>query len=158
MKMDKQLPFFVYGTLLPGQPNEYLWGEAVLAKGKAVMKNGRLYDFGHYPMLVEEGDGTVQGMLMFVREETYSDTLTRLDYLEGFEPSQPEESAYRRVVREVWGADGRSQLAWVYIGHSRYVEGLVALEDGNWVHYIENKIIQLNDWWKSIDSVAGKHD
>jgi gamma-glutamylcyclotransferase (GGCT)/AIG2-like uncharacterized protein YtfP len=36
----EQLPFFVYGTLLPGQPNAHLWAGAVVAQEVRV-GNGR---------------------------------------------------------------------------------------------------------------------
>jgi gamma-glutamylcyclotransferase (GGCT)/AIG2-like uncharacterized protein YtfP len=53
------LPFFVYGTLLPGQPNYPLWAAAIRSEQPATLPNGRLYDMaqlglGHYPLLVED--------------------------------------------------------------------------------------------------------
>ena len=55
------LPFFVYGTLLPGQPNAHLWGDGIVAQQNATLANGRLYDLGAFPMLVEEGEEKVVG-------------------------------------------------------------------------------------------------
>ena len=29
LRVNRQLPFFVYGALLPGQPNHYLWRDGI---------------------------------------------------------------------------------------------------------------------------------
>ena len=113
------LPFFVYGTLLPGQPNAYLWGEAVAAQQTAVLPNGRLYDLGSFPMLVEEGEESVQGMLIWVRPAEYTAVVASLDELEGYDPAQPLASAYRRVrraVQEITARHGSGSVAIVAHG------------------------------------------
>ena len=48
----EQLPFFVYGTLLPGQPNDDLWGDGIAQVETAVLDDSHIYDMGYYPMLV----------------------------------------------------------------------------------------------------------
>lgn len=62
----QRLPFFVYGTLIPGQPNDHLWQGAIGSLEAAVFDNGRLYDMGFYPMLVEGRAGMVKGKLIRV--------------------------------------------------------------------------------------------
>ncbi len=149
------LPFFVYGTLLPGQPNAYLWGEAVAAQQTAVLPNGRLYDLGSFPMLVEEGEEAVQGMLIWVRPAEYTAVVASLDELEGYDPAQPLASAYRRVRRLVKGSDGRSIPAWVYVGHSAALPDMQPISGGDWVSYVAATFRDIQQWWQDVQSVHG---
>jgi gamma-glutamylcyclotransferase (GGCT)/AIG2-like uncharacterized protein YtfP len=152
-------PFFVYGTLLPQQPNYYLWGHHILRQETAVFVNGRLYDMGHYPMLVESSTGIVKGLLVTVHRRHYDEVMAQLDQLEGFDPEQPGESTYRRLERTVQLSDGRSQLAWVYIGQEKYVnDGCKIIENGDWVNHTTGKRAQMDRWWRRVSTVAGLHD
>ncbi len=72
MQHMKRLPFFVYGTLLPGQPNYDLWSDSIREKKPAIFRNGRLIDLGFYPILFEGGDSPVSGMIVSVRDEALS--------------------------------------------------------------------------------------
>ncbi len=85
----EQLPLFVYGTLLPDQPNAYLWGDGITKVETAVFRYGRLYDFIHYPMLLETKSGEVKGALVTVKPSVYERTLALLDDLEGYNPAAP---------------------------------------------------------------------
>jgi gamma-glutamylcyclotransferase (GGCT)/AIG2-like uncharacterized protein YtfP len=158
-----QYPFFVYGTLLPGQPNAYLWGEAIAKMETAWFENGRLYDCGAYPMLVEETAALpVEGQLVTAYPGQYDALLERIDILEGFDPDQPEEATYRRVRRQVLvGArheqPKRQEWAWVYLGRPEFVTDLPPIPSGNWVTYAVARRRQMNDWWRTVRSVAGRH-
>ena len=77
------LPFFVYGTLLPGQPNYYLWREAIERVRPAVLPRSCLYDLGCYPMLVDAPDGEVRGLVVTIRPSSYRAAVALLDQLEG---------------------------------------------------------------------------
>ena len=151
-------PFFVYGALLPGQPNYYVWGQAVLSEEQADLANGRLYDLGYYPMLIESGDKPVRGMLVEVAESEYAAVLARLDFLEGYDPAQPEACAYRRVRRNVRGVSGCVQSAWVYIGHPQYVVGKPAISGGDWLAYVGATAKESRRWWANVKSVSGLLD
>ena len=151
-------PFFVYGTLLPGQPNAFLWVDGVLSQDQAVLPNGRLYDLGHYPMLIEEGDSPVQGMVLTIQPNMVAEIMARLDHLEGYDPEQHEACAYQRVAREVWLADGRSLTAWVYIGQPHYVAGLPAVDGGDWANYVTTMEKQSGEWWVNVRTVSGLLD
>ena len=152
------LPFFVYGTLLPHQPNYHLWGKMIDTQSTAVFVNGRLHDMGYYPMLIEATKGYVHGMLMWVLSDAYTEIVDRLDMLEGFDPREPEASAYRRVQKEVQLADGRWQQAWVYLGHPDYVVGRPIILSGNWARYIVSQQIHIATWWDDTTTVAGLHE
>jgi gamma-glutamylcyclotransferase (GGCT)/AIG2-like uncharacterized protein YtfP len=148
-----QLPFFVYGTLLPGQPNAHLWAEAVVAQEAGRMENGRLYDLGSFPILVEEGDSPVQGVVLYLAPAAYATTLAQLDELEGFDPAQPDAPGYRRVKREVEVGNGRWQTAWVYVGQGLRLNGQEPIPNGDWLKYTQAKMAQIDAWWQETTSI-----
>lgn len=124
-------PFFVYGTLLPGQPNAGLWVGCVERVEGAVLENGRLYSLARYPMLVEGGGGFVQGALLTMQAAMYDQVLARFDWLEG--------KAYRRLLRRVLVENGRWTEAWVYLGQPSYVVGRPLIVNGDWRDYVETQ-------------------
>lgn len=122
-------PFFVYGTLRPGQPNAVLWDGCEERMEGAVLENGRLYSLGHYPMLIEAEDGVVKGTLLTIQPAKYDLVLARFDWLEA--------GAYRRLLWRVLTENGRLAEAWVYVGHPSYVVNRPLIADGDWCGYIE---------------------
>lgn len=158
MQQFNQLPFFVYGTLLPDQPNFFLWGSDIIDMEQATLFGGRLYDIGYYPMLVTAvSSQTVQGMVITVNAAHYEAVTQRLDELEGYDPQQAEESGYQRQQIEVVLANGRSQQAWVYMGQLELVQGKPAVDNGDWATYTANNQPNLQEWWDTISTVAGLH-
>lgn len=155
--IERELPIFVYGTLLPEQPNAFLWGSGIAEIETAVLQPATLYDMGHYPMLVEEA-GQVTGALVRVRPEQYTAVVARLDELEGFDPAQPEASAYRRLARGVRLADGREAMAWVYVGGTSFVQGCPRIDDGDWAAYIRARAPEMDSWWANVQTVRGRHE
>jgi gamma-glutamylcyclotransferase (GGCT)/AIG2-like uncharacterized protein YtfP len=155
---EERFPFFVYGTLLPEQPNAHLWGDAVMQSEKAMLAGGCLYDLGSYPMLVEEGDGMVTGVVQTVAEAEYGAVLMRLDQLEGYDPEQLDETWYRRVVRDVKLANGLSLQAWVYVGHKAAVQGLNPIPSGDWAAYTAKTFQNIEQWWRDVAFYHGLHE
>lgn len=143
------LPFFVYGTLLPGQPNFYHWGNSILTHETAVFNNGRLYDLGSYPMLIEAPGETVVGALITVEPSPYQTILRRLDKLEEYDPQQPNQCSYIREKRDVHLENGRVQTAWVYIGQWQFQPAIPVIKNGNWVEYSARKQSDINEWWQT---------
>lgn len=142
------LPFFVYGTLLPDQPNYALWQDGVRADEPARLAPGRLYDLGAYPMLVEEpGSGPVIGRLMHVEPAAYAWLVERLDALEGYQPHAPQASIYQRVVRAVQCVDGSRREAWVYVGQPAHVHGQPVVPGGDWATHAAGKQAEMRAWW-----------
>ena len=119
-----QLPFFVYGTLLPGEANYPLWREAISDQRPAVLRSARLYDLGDFPMLVDAADGEARGLLVRVRPSSYRAALWLLDQLEGVDLAGWGGLGFRRVRRIVrpWGAP--AAVAWIYVGRPVAVAGL----------------------------------
>jgi gamma-glutamylcyclotransferase (GGCT)/AIG2-like uncharacterized protein YtfP len=129
------LPFFVYGTLLPNQSNFHVWNGAVVKWEAAVFPNGRLYDLGAYPMLLEEGAKAVRGMVMTIDPDRYQETLAALDDLEGYDPAAPARSLYTRERRTVYLAHGEPVTVWVYLGRKVWVNGRQPIPHDSWLDY-----------------------
>ena len=142
-----QHPFFVYGTLLPGQPNAFLWEHTVSQWQAARLPGAALYDLGHFPMCVVAPAGFVHGMLGYVQTDQYAVVTQRLDQLEGYNPAKPNASPYQRHIRDVTLNDGSTMAAWVYLGQSAYVAGREPIMGGDWlVHQAEN-LSSAQQWW-----------
>ncbi|MFG2473731.1 gamma-glutamylcyclotransferase family protein [Streptomyces fagopyri] len=110
-----RLPFFVYGTLRPGEHNHDLFLRGrTLSEEPARTRGIVLYDGPGYPYAVEEPAGVVRGELVTARPETYGELLGALDGLEEYVPGDPR-NLYERVVRDVTRADGTAARAWVYL-------------------------------------------
>ena len=152
-----RLPFFVYGTLIPDQPNYYLWKDSIVSTKDGLIKNYQLFDMGHYPMIVESKGNNVYGMLMYVKNEDYTKVTKIIDNLEGYNPENHGSSAYNRELRDIELEDGEIEKAWIYIGSKEYVNEENKVKDGNWVKHISKKEGS-KDWWKDTDTVAGLHE
>jgi gamma-glutamylcyclotransferase (GGCT)/AIG2-like uncharacterized protein YtfP len=134
-------PFFVYGTLKPGEPNyARLLAGRTAAEEPASLAGAALYTPGLYPFLVTEPDlagpdDRVHGALISVPDEAYAATQAQLDQLEGYVEGG-DSNHYERVLVTVQAADGPRQ-AWVYVvgaaGLAQIRAGeLRRLPDGNW--------------------------
>ncbi|GGJ12917.1 gamma-glutamylcyclotransferase family protein [Streptomyces brasiliensis] len=109
------LPFFVYGTLRPGEPNHdrHLRGRTRREEPARLM-GAVLYDGPGYPYAVEARAGVAHGELVTTLPEAYSRLLAELDRLEEYVPGDPS-NLYDRVEREVVRPDGSTSRAWVYV-------------------------------------------
>ncbi|MCA9950315.1 MAG: gamma-glutamylcyclotransferase [Anaerolineales bacterium] len=151
----EQLPIFVYGTLLPGQPNAYMWADSVKKVETAVFPQGLLYDMGHYPMLVEEPGGSIIGAIFTLHNAHFQQVVQRLDELEDYNPQAHAQSPYRREKRIVGLRNGRSIQAWTYLGNPSYVKGMPPITSGDWVSHASKKGTPFLDWWANVTTVKG---
>ncbi|MET8687969.1 gamma-glutamylcyclotransferase family protein [Streptomyces sp. NPDC004732] len=120
-----RLPFFVYGTLRPGEPNHavHLRGRTA-AEEPALLPDAVLYDGPGYPYAVERpGEGPVRGELVTALPAAYDRLLVTLDLLEEYAPGDPR-NLYERVVRDVLDHAGSAVRAWVYVAAPRVAAGL----------------------------------
>ncbi|MEU1331452.1 gamma-glutamylcyclotransferase family protein [Streptomyces sp. NPDC005865] len=131
------LPFFVYGTLRPGEPNHaaYLHGRTV-AQEPARWPDAVLYAGPGYPYAVEAaGHGPVHGELVTAGPASYDRLLVALDLLEEYVPGDPR-NLYERVARDVIRPDGTSTRAWIYIAAPRLAADLLTsgtvIDGGDW--------------------------
>ncbi|GAA3816009.1 gamma-glutamylcyclotransferase family protein [Streptomyces phyllanthi] len=131
-----ELPFFVYGTLRPGEHNHdlFLRGRTE-SEEPALMRGLVLYDGPGYPYGVEEPGGLVAGEVVTARPEAYDALLRELDRLEDYAPGDPR-NLYERVEREVTRADGTTVRTWVYVAAPTVAARLRTrgklIESGDW--------------------------
>jgi gamma-glutamylcyclotransferase (GGCT)/AIG2-like uncharacterized protein YtfP len=137
------LPIFVYGTLMPGQPNDYLWQGCSQSVEGAYISGCYLYDFGYYPVMIKGGGGRVVGQLIHLKKECYSQTIQVLDCLEGYDSQHPTDSNFQRVRSEVSRPNGENLEAWAYFGVLKNINNSPLIENGDWAKHIaerENKL------------------
>ncbi|NBM18640.1 gamma-glutamylcyclotransferase family protein [Streptomyces sp. GC420] len=134
---DPRLPFFVYGTLRPGECNHdlLLRGRTVLEE-PARLPGALLFDGPGYPYAVEaSGAGPVLGEIVHPAPGHYAALLASLDHLEEYAPDDPS-SLYLRVARHVVRPDGVRVRAWVYLAADRVARELRAvgrpIPGGDW--------------------------
>ncbi len=131
------LPFFVYGTLRPGEINHDRFLRGLTADEEpGLLRGAALYEGPGYPYAVEAPEGEVRGELVSARPEAYEELLARLDRLEEYVPGDPR-NLYDRVERPVVrDADGTAVRAWVYVAAPAVAARLRArgtrVEGGDW--------------------------
>ncbi|MFI7234492.1 gamma-glutamylcyclotransferase family protein [Streptomyces cyaneofuscatus] len=134
-----ELPFFVYGTLLPGEPNHDLFLRGrTSGERAAVLPRALLYDGPGYPYAID-GHGHVHGTLLTAAPGVYGELLALLDHLEEYlGPGHPR-NLYERVVREVElpGEEPVATRAWVYLAAAAVTRSLrtsgSVIAEGRWV-------------------------
>lgn len=138
MKNEKFLPFFAYGTLLPGQPNDHYWSNSIEKCKPAVLNGAEMFSFQMFPMIIEVEDKSAQvmGKLIWVAEEQYGQVQAQIDYLENYDPAAHETNLYQRLTKSVQVDGQEAVLAWVYIGTRELVKGLPRVKSGDWVKYL----------------------
>ncbi|MEU9124130.1 gamma-glutamylcyclotransferase family protein [Streptomyces sp. NPDC048506] len=130
-------PFFVYGTLRPGEANHARTLRGRTAREEPARIHGALlYDGPGYPYAVAgPPEAVVHGALVQPRDADYDAVLVALDRLEGYAPGDPE-NVYERVVTEAVCPDGRTVRAWVYLAAEPLAARLRAtgnpLAGGDW--------------------------
>lgn len=134
-----RLPFFVYGTLRPGEANHgrTLRGQTA-AEEPARIGGALLYDGPGYPYAVAgPADAVVHGDLVWPRDADYDEVRTALDRLEGYAPGDPG-NHYERVVTEAVCPDGTTVRAWAYLAAEPLAARLratgVPIEGGDWLN------------------------
>jgi len=104
---------FFYGTLMSGFKRE---GRARLDamlehQGRGWIE-AALFDLGIYPAAIPAHDSKVWGE---VHRMLNADAVLKiLDEIEGYRPSEPDASLYRRVEASVTFDSGRTSSAWTY--------------------------------------------
>ena len=119
---------FVYGTLRQGESRSSIMDEASEGLMEPASVRGTLYDHGAYPGLRAEGEGNVVGE--FYRCKNITDTLRRLDEIEGFSSYDDHEGLYHRAVLKVKTKEGE-RWAWTYITNLS-TSGENIIESGDW--------------------------
>ncbi|MFJ8695471.1 gamma-glutamylcyclotransferase family protein [Streptomyces roseolilacinus] len=129
-----ELPFFVYGTLRPGEPNHALFLRGrTAAEEPARLPGSVLHDGPGYPYAVRGGTGHVAGDLVHAAPGAYGGLLASLDLLEEYHgPGHPLNLYERRRCDVVRVRDGAPVPAWVYVAAARAVPG-PRIPGGDWL-------------------------
>ncbi|MFE0579802.1 MULTISPECIES: gamma-glutamylcyclotransferase family protein [unclassified Streptomyces] len=131
------LPFFVYGTLRPGEVNHGLFLRGRTASEEsAVLPDAALYDGPGYPYAVHRPGTAVVGELITAEPGRYREVLAELDRLEEYEgPGRPG-NVYDRFARRALLSDGTAVRAWVYLASPLIARELLArgteIPGGDW--------------------------
>lgn len=134
-----RLPFFVYGTLRPGQPNHVLVAGRIAPPRPAVLPGALLYEGPGYPYAVAAPTGSateaVVGELLDVLPGHYDRVLADLDRLEEHVPGARGNLYERAVLRVVCA--GLPCDAWVYLAGEERAAALRAsgraIPGGDWL-------------------------
>ncbi|MFD3874047.1 gamma-glutamylcyclotransferase family protein [Streptomyces sp. NPDC058623] len=133
------LPFFVYGTLRPGEVNHdlFLRGRTA-AEEPARLPGAVLYEGPGYPYAVDRpGSATaIAGELITALPQAYGELLAALDLLEEYAgPGRPG-NLYDRVARDAVRPDGVRVRAWVYLAAEplarRLADSGTPIPGGDW--------------------------
>lgn len=141
----ENMPFFVYGTLRPGEGN-YSWalaGETV-NEIDGFLAGTSMYSNGGFPYVFEHTAGQgVKGTLMFVAPNRYTEVMRALDSLEGTRYGEDngdgmvdDRNHYNRVIRLVQTDKNTYVRAWVYMPPEVDVERIMLnnthVTSGDW--------------------------
>ncbi|WP_329179159.1 gamma-glutamylcyclotransferase family protein [Streptomyces sp. NBC_01477] len=133
---DRRLPFFVYGTLLPGERNHRLLAGRTRSWTPAVLPATLLFLGPGYPFAVADpaGAAQVRGEVVEIAEDLYDAVRADLDRLETYAPGDPA-NRYERVSRAVRGERGETEV-WVYVAGPVIIRDLLPtadrIRDGDW--------------------------
>lgn len=133
------LPFFVYGTLRPGESNYLkLLAHIDIENRSAQLEGAVLHDGPGYPYMFEADIGTVVGDLVYICSDPndYTLNLQRLDELEGFDPkaTEPSQNHYERKRVVVSDSDAQKVQAWAYFaGEQITAKDHTKIESGDWL-------------------------
>lgn len=111
--------FFVYGTLKEGGFFAGNFDSLRKTCRKATLKGYDMYGIGHsgaagYPGIIP-GEGIVHGEIHSYDKKDMSAILKTIDNIEGYEPSDQENSLYLRKKVTVKLEDGTEERVMVYI-------------------------------------------
>lgn len=144
----KQLPFFVYGTLMEGQYNHHHFSNIIKIEKDCYADGYEMFDSTICPV-VFDGEGRVYGELFYIDEDRYQEILNKMDSLE---------ECYDRKRTIVTSSDKEVE-AWIYVGKKdrfqnccRYNEETNGFEmyspmdykikSGSWLEHFKNKTIK----------------
>ena len=126
---------FTYGTLrrAAGNAAHRLLADSAEIVGHGFVR-GRLYQAGGFPVLVPDPQGVE------VTGEVYRafgppGVFIRLDQYEGFDPTSPDTSEFRRDFVQVTMNDGRTVTAWAYI-YQRPLFDLHPIPHGDYAKFL----------------------
>ncbi|MFE2286966.1 gamma-glutamylcyclotransferase family protein [Streptomyces sp. NPDC059443] len=134
----EELPFFVYGTLRPGEVNHdlFLRGRTA-AEEPARLPDAALYEGPGYPYAVDRPGSAIAGELITPDPRAYGELLAALDLLEEYKGPGSPGNVYDRFAREALRPDGTRVRAWVYLAAPplarRLADSGTEIPGGDWL-------------------------
>jgi gamma-glutamylcyclotransferase (GGCT)/AIG2-like uncharacterized protein YtfP len=95
-----------------------------------------LFDLGIYPAAVPDAEGRVWGEIHRMKDAPA--VLAALDEIEGYRPSDPDQSLYTRVATPVVLDDGRTVEAWTYF-YNAPLGGANRIASGDYLDHLKVK-------------------
>ncbi len=128
---------FFYGTLMSGfkRPGRARLDPMLHPEGRGWIP-ASLFDLGIYPAAIPASDSQVWGEVHRMLDEDA--VLGTLDEIEGYRPSEPDQSLYVRVETPVTLEDGRSTTAWAYF-YNAPLGRAQRIESGDYLEHLRVK-------------------
>src|SRR5512140_2832269 len=128
---------FFYGTLMSGfrRPGRARLDPMLEPLGRGSIR-AALFDVGIYPAAVPDDEGRVWGEVN--RMTDTAAVLAALDEIEGYRPSEPDQSLYTRVEVPVTFDDGRVAEAWAYF-YNAPLGGAQRIPSGDYLDHLKVK-------------------
>lgn len=130
---NNETPLFVYGTLLPGHPNFYIYvGARALVSTKPATLNGfALYKAGTVPIAQAYPGEKVKGKLLYLRPGHAEDVIAWVDILEF-------NAGYEKQKLPVATDDGSTEIAYVYTYPTAMnLRQLPTVPEGDWEAHVK---------------------
>jgi gamma-glutamylcyclotransferase (GGCT)/AIG2-like uncharacterized protein YtfP len=128
---------FFYGTLMSGfrRPGRARLDSTLQAEGRGWIP-AALFDLGIYPAAIPASDSRVWGEVHRMLDEDA--VLSTLDEIEGYRPSEPDQSLYMRVETPVTFDDGHTTTAWAYF-YNAPLGRAQRIESGDYLEHLRVK-------------------
>ncbi len=129
---------FTYGTLrrAAGNAAHRLLADSAEIVGPGFVR-GRLYEATDFPVLVLDPEGVAVTGEVY-RVSAPEAVFARLDHYEGFDPTSPDTSEFRRDLVEVLMGDQRTVTAWAYV-YQRPLFDLHPIPHGDYARYLREQ-------------------
>jgi len=128
---------FFYGTLMSGfkRAGRARLDPKLTLEGRGFIQ-ATLFDLGIYPAAIPAIDSRVWGEVH--RMSDSDGVLAALDEIEGYRPSEPDNSLYTRVETLVTFEDGHTANAWAYF-YNAPLGGAQRIESGDYLEHLKVK-------------------
>ena len=109
------LPFFIYGTLMPGERNHFpLLHESIIRCEEASILGTLYYYRTEDCPALTEGKTPISGQLLMLRAENFPEILSRMNKIEGYIAPGDPKNVYNLETADVQPAKGETVRAYVY--------------------------------------------
>jgi gamma-glutamylcyclotransferase (GGCT)/AIG2-like uncharacterized protein YtfP len=126
----KKLPFFLYGTLRPGEIRYHVIAPAVESLVSGKLEKAKMTNTGGFPYIEPAESGSIVGEVCVVKDADYSSVLGRLDAIEGYIDGGTH-CFFQREIVTVQTAAGDVEC-YCYLGGTVKRHGGDPIPSGDW--------------------------